>query len=50
LYTNGIFPERPARSLQRNEGLGSMTQSMMRLTVNGKTHNVDAANAAPAQY
>jgi hypothetical protein len=43
LYTNGIFRRRPARSLQRNEGLGSMTQSTMRLNVNGKTSDVDAA-------
>ena len=43
LYTNGIFRRRSARRLQRNGGSRSMTQSTMRLTVNGRIHDVDAA-------
>jgi nicotinate dehydrogenase subunit A len=44
LYTNGIFRERPAQNFATQRGLeGSMTQTTMRLTVNGKAYDVGAA-------
>lgn len=44
------FPDTRSGVLQRSEGLRDMTQSTMRLTVNGKTHEVDAARDTALLY
>jgi nicotinate dehydrogenase subunit A len=43
LYANGIFARVYRDVLQRNQRAGTMTQTPIRLTVNGRIHDVNAA-------